>query len=431
MARVFMSFVGMGSRHHGYSSAVYHLDGRPAGETRFAQVAEIELLGPESFDRVLLLFTPSSASRYAESIEEELRSLGVEHITLIRDITEEMSADAQWSWFERVLHLVDTGDRLVIDLTHGFRAVSIVLSAALGFMQRAKQVELEHVFYGNVEKQGLLVDMRDFYVVNDWAEAVTRLVDDADAGAIARIAADDGRGRFAALGDPAIVIALQELTGRIRDVDVNLITRKAATALDMVVRKRRDSDPSSRLLLDLIWEKFSGLVLEDPPSGRYDKAYFTLQLTIIELLMQHGLHMQAFTAMREFIGSIGMVGAPEKGTRNMTNQKGRKARRYGGVFIAMVKYPRENWRFTGEEDERRKEQLLPLFTKLCELKIEPVLREVTGDLIRYRNAFDHAWVSVPDGEKQRAIDEIPQKGREFIGRLREVVRLMETNDLIE
>jgi len=37
------------------------------------------------------------------------------------------------------------------------------------------------------------------------------------------------------------------------------------------------------------------------------------------MLIEHKLFMQAFTTMREFIGSIGMIGAPDDYTENMND----------------------------------------------------------------------------------------------------------------
>ncbi len=174
MGKIFISFVGMGHRGTGYSPVSYSFNGKKSRATGFVQVAEIELLGPGTFYKVILLFTAGSARRHQQLIISELNNLGLKNILHYDSISEEMSADAQWSWFESILNLVDRNDSLTIDLTHGFRAVPIVLSAAIGFLQRARNIKIEHVLYGNYEKGGVIVDMKDFYVINDWAEAVSR-----------------------------------------------------------------------------------------------------------------------------------------------------------------------------------------------------------------------------------------------------------------
>ena len=73
----------------------------------------------------------------------------------------------------RVLSFLNTDDHLVLDLTHGFRIVPIVLSAAVGYLQVSKNVQLDAVLYGADQSGGQIVDFKGFYRVkspiSNWA----------------------------------------------------------------------------------------------------------------------------------------------------------------------------------------------------------------------------------------------------------------------
>ena len=72
MARVFISFVGTGPKDGGYREIAYRLGARASRPTRFVQAAELELLGADRFDRIVLLMTNSSRDKYEAALLTEL-----------------------------------------------------------------------------------------------------------------------------------------------------------------------------------------------------------------------------------------------------------------------------------------------------------------------------------------------------------------------
>lgn len=197
MNRVFLSFLGLGTfkkekGKYEYDPAVYKLNGWKSKETEFVQVAEIEILGAEKFDKVIIVATQKSSNSHFDKLKSQLENRGVTNILLII-IGEDMSSEGQWDWLEQILNIIEPGDQLTVDLTHGFRSIPIIFSAAINFLQKAKNVTLESVYYGAFDKARELgyapiVDMKDFYIINEWADAVSRLVEDADVRKMAEVA---------------------------------------------------------------------------------------------------------------------------------------------------------------------------------------------------------------------------------------------------
>jgi CRISPR-associated Csx2 family protein len=423
MAKVFVSFLGTGP----YSKAKYCWTERShiIVDVHFAQTAILKFLeeqeiAEEPVERLILFCTEKSRKQLPD-LEKEMRL----HLQTVPNpfppgflVPEEMIAPNQWKWFEQLLDQIDQGDSLVIDFTHGFRSVPIVFSSAIGFLRRAKGIKLAHALYAwwdrdNPDKEHPIIDMRDFYVINDWAEAVARLADDANARKLGELAKTTGVDALHPLADENLINAFEEMTDCIRNVDVNNIGKKVSAALERVERARTIAESgSAKVMLDLVWKKFNSLASDYPLSGRYDLAYFKSQLEIIEVLLKHRLFMQAFTAMREMIGSIGMAGSPENN------------RKYAGVFVNMLQFRRKNWKF-GNNDKYRLD-LMPWYEELVKEGIEDQLRQIVTVIVKIRNSFDHAWI--PD-ETGNAVEinqkDIENNGIKYFQQLKESISQLE------
>jgi len=399
--RTYLTFLGRGSRDpatgkYDYVPMRYCIDGGVAASsvTKFVQCAEIELLGPENFDKILVVCTQQSHADHFSTLAAELSHLGaVEPLSVM--ISEDMGATQQWDWFEKILPVVEPGALLTVDLTHGYRAGSIVLSAAIHFLVRAKKAMLAAVYYGRVDgkkgedQRGVIVDLKDFYRINDWADAVSRLVEEADARKLAEVAEAAPDFQAGGLIDPALRQALLDLTSAVRNVEVNRVATLAREAMARVHAAMAGAPVTTKVLLDLVAYKFASLASEAPTSGRYDSDYLQMQVEIARLLIEHKLYMQAFTVMRELIGSIGMSGVPHK---EMNSSRGRGQRRRADVFICMAQIDRSDWRFKFE-DEELVQMLLPWYEKLVSAGIADNVRDLSRTLVKIRNGFDHAWTS--------------------------------------
>ncbi len=431
MRKVYLSFLGLGTykpekNTHEYEPANYGLDGRMSRKTEFVQVAELELLGVQTFDRIIIVGTQRSIDRHFKKLEDQLGEAAAERLLHIC-ISEDMSPKGQWEWFERILAHIDHGDELTIDLTHGYRSIPIVFSAAINFLQKGRDIRLKAVYYGVFEKKSQLgyapiVDMKDFYIINEWAEAVSRLVEDADARKLAAVSERTPDFQVAELNDPHLIEALTDLTDAIRNVDANRVAGKANSALQLIEDRRKLNSATGRLLLDLVVDKFSALSSGGPSSGLYDLSYFMLQLNVIQLLLEHKLYMQAYTVMREFIGSIGMLGVEKA---NLFNAEGRGRRKeYAEVFVNMLQFDESKWKFHGPAEDW-KNRLWPFYERLKETGVEAILRAFSAELAKYRNGFDHAWTT-----QSRVPDDLAQKGMIFKRNLETVVGLLKKHQIL-
>jgi CRISPR-associated DxTHG motif protein len=141
MGKVFLSFLGLGSqlkqtKQYDYSKTVFILNGLKSQETKFVQVAELQILGMSSFDKIIIVATQKSYDSHFNNISSQIQELGAADIIPLI-IEEDMSPKGQWKWFEMILDNIDYGDELTIDLTHGYRSIPIVFSTAVNFLQKS------------------------------------------------------------------------------------------------------------------------------------------------------------------------------------------------------------------------------------------------------------------------------------------------------
>ena len=437
MNSVFLSFLGLGTFNKEkdkseYSKTVYKIGEKVSRKTEFVQVAEIDLLGPDNFDKIFIVATQKSYDAHFANLEKQFLKSGICNIIPLI-IGEDMSAEGQWEWFEKILKYIEPGDELTIDLTHGYRSIPIIFSTAINFLQKARNIHLKAVYYGvyeNVRERGYapIVDMKDFYIINEWADAVSRLVEDADARKMAEVAQQTSDFQVGELNDKALIRAFEDLTNTVKNVDINNVNKKANIAINLIKEKEKIASVTGRILLNLVLDKFTAISTEEPLSGKYDRAYFLLQLEIIKLLLEHKLYMQAYTVMREFIGSIGMI---EIKKAKVDSNKGRSRRyQFAEVFVKMVEIERDKWKFkkngNGEKTPNdRCIELLPYYEKLNQYGVGDILRSFSKDLVDYRNGFDHAWTL-----KKQAYGDIEKKGKDFFQKLKKAVSLLEKNNIL-
>lgn len=429
MRNVYFSFLGLGIRNretgeYRYGPAIYELNGEMSHETEFVQVAEMELLDASLFDKIFIAATRKSHDLHFKRLKDQLTCLKTPVPATPIILKEDMTPEGQWKWFETILSFIEPGDNLTIDLTHGYRSIPIVFSAAVNFLQKARNISLNAVYYGVFERKKELgyapiVDMKEFYLINEWADGVSRLVEDADARKMAEVAGRTKDFQAAELNDEKIIKAFDDLTNTIRNVDVNNVASKANQAIQVVKEKKKTASETGKILLDLVIDKFITLTTDIPVSGKYDGAYFNVQIEIIRMLLEHKLFMQAYTVMREFVASIGMLPFEKEGLSNKKRKK--KRTRYAEIFVQMFQREKEKWDFKSKKADC--DRMMPFYWELKKAGIEAELIFVR-ELTQYRNGFDHAWTS-----KANAPDDIEEKGWQFFLNLQKVLALLKKNDM--
>jgi len=432
----FISFLGTGQDDEGYSELDYKIDGREGNiTTEFVQRAEIEFIGKDQFEKIYILCTDESKD-FFHDLNDELR----DDLNIPVNIIESVNIgkidkiQSAWALFEKVSSLIHDGDTLVFDLTHGFRSLSIILSTALNYILKSKEnLHLKHVFYGEKEQasqsKGRIIDMKDFYTVHEWADGVSRLTESADATKIAGLAAGESNDTFQNLKDERFVNVLNVLTETLKNIDVNRIARNTTEALEIIKSYQNESSGTEKELLKLIEKKFQPLAVHD--TGKYDGDYFILQIQIVRMLNRHNLYMQSFTVIRELIGSIGMLGAPERLTQNILDNMAANQRfSYADLFVRMMNF--RNFKTKTDNEQARYDELHnSICRRIDQLGLLEDLKDMTKRVLKARNGFDHAWTGKGDEamNKMGDIEKLAHEAEAFFDRF--LKTLVENNIIKE
>lgn len=416
---IYLSFLGA----HKYAECNYQWNNQQATPTAYVQIAELELLlkqAQSSISKVLILGTKTSEETHWGALEKELKRLqkqydiktpeGQEWYSF-KHISEDLSTQNQWSDFQKILSYLPSKVNLIVDMTHGFRSVPIVFSSAMQFLRVTKNLSLKHVFYGSfspklhAENPNTIFDIIDyveFYSIHEWTDAVSRLIENADARKLSEVSQQNIPLSIQTfLEKVELSTALIALTEAIRNVKVNFVEQRAQKALELVSQAQRvaqkNQDYLGELLLQAIQDKFITLIQTPPSDDQYNKSYLDIQITLANLLLKHDLNMQAFTALSELIPSIGLC-YYEYEKEILISGNNHSGKRLGSyVFPVMISNEEKDWDFK-EDYEIHVTRLRKLYDWLKQTPLPNTehhflkeLADCKKQIDRIRNDFNHAW----------------------------------------
>ncbi len=141
-----LSFLGAGR----YQEVTYVWSEGQEGErshtTRLLPEALMRIFDPE---KIVIFVTETKNSRpsqseprYVETLQERLGDQ-VEWV----DIPEGRSEQELWEIFDKVASAVNHGDRVLLDITHAFRSIPMIVFAATACLRRMKNVTIERIVY--------------------------------------------------------------------------------------------------------------------------------------------------------------------------------------------------------------------------------------------------------------------------------------------
>lgn len=218
-----ISFLGKGDPRKGYRTATYRFNADVAYTETFFGLALTNFLKP---DRLILLGTPSSMWEIffdregvegdamlplidavaAGNVSEHLlhlprlqlaKRLGIrvdcQLIRYARDETEQ--ADI----LRRLAAVLQPGEHLWIDVTHGFRHLPMLALVAARYLARVVRVEVEEIYYGALEmtppapgSETPVLKLRGLLSMLDWVDALATYDKDGDYGVFAPLLVKDG-----------------------------------------------------------------------------------------------------------------------------------------------------------------------------------------------------------------------------------------------
>lgn len=216
-----ITFLGTGN----YSETHYILD-ETVVFSRFASLALAEI---RHFDRIDVFLTEAAANHpnWFE-FRSEAKKLSNIHDHRIPDGSSEAEL---WEIFRTICGVVDKGDAVTLDITHGFRSLSAFATTIAQFLESARQATIGGLYYGAYEARDKESNQTPFFNLSSltslmrWTLATESFERTRNLGELARLLEArhrDAHSRNAAIEGPKLLQKRAKHLRRISDAWINM-----------------------------------------------------------------------------------------------------------------------------------------------------------------------------------------------------------------
>ena len=296
-------------------------------KTRFFVEALVSFFKPDT----LVILTTGKASQEPVSPEDKTdRLTAIQNLldgkTEVIPVTipEGESENQLWQIFNTVVNEIQDEDRVLFDITHGFRSLPFLTFLALAYVRNVrKDVEIERVVYGAyeaVERDNPykpVFDLTPFIGLLDWIGAVSVFQQTGNAQPIANLVGDAQSRpyRLGLSGD--LPIHLQRLarglsnlsdallTNRIGEKGTQTAAANLVTQLDQAKEEVADWAQPFTPLLAQIGTTYQPLAFQDPRKTTDQRENLIKQYQQIRWYVRNQQYLQAITLAREWLISYG------------------------------------------------------------------------------------------------------------------------------
>lgn len=276
MARkLFLSFLGTG----GYTECTYSYNGEKLPPTPFIQQATLQLLMKtkkwSETDYICIFLTDSARkNNWVNRLEQALKNMqanGMKAKFGGIDIPEGRDEQEIWRIFKIVYDQIKDGDKLYIDVTHGFRYLPMFMIILINYVRfLRKNVEIAHISYGNWEGRdendiAPIVDLMPLISLQDWTAAAADFLNNGYSGGLEKLAQSFGDSDNTGIADFVQVIkkfTLDRQTCRGASITGNNIEKKLR---EITLSTAAANIPPLNPILSAIHKELT------PPIGTIDK----------------------------------------------------------------------------------------------------------------------------------------------------------------
>jgi hypothetical protein len=304
-----ISFLGFNKR--GYQETTY-LNPLQSGKlkTKFVQEALVEFYKPETL-YVLLTNTAETGipDNETESTWKTLKKQleGKVDLKPISNVPEGHSTDDIWRLFEMLTNCLHEGDRVLFDITNGFRSLPVLALIAVSYLRVVRQVQIEGLIYGafdakNKDNETPIFNLLPIVKLLEWTTATDQFIKTGNGQALANLLhSSNPSTENLAKSIDGIAQGLQLL----RPMDV---MREAAMLPDHIAAAAptvSQSVPPFATLLKRVEKDYSKFGLANPDEYTISaEASLLRQLEMVEWYAAKGQTVQALSLAREWLPSL-------------------------------------------------------------------------------------------------------------------------------
>lgn len=142
-------------------------------ETPYVAEALAEFLKP---NKIKIFVTSEAREKHSQAF---LKRIDSSYDCTFVDIPSGQSETEIWQIFEAVVNAVDSDTEISFDITHAFRSLPLLVLLAGAFLQKAKNVNIQGVYYGAFEvnrDQPPIFDLTSAIKLLDWLTATDKFL---------------------------------------------------------------------------------------------------------------------------------------------------------------------------------------------------------------------------------------------------------------
>lgn len=290
-----ISFLGYTRPELPYRETTYVYDGHECA-TAFMAEATARFFR-EEIDELLVIVTEQAFRQNFADLERALADT-----VPVRPVPIPSGRDEAelWAMFAAIEQQIAPGDRIIFDITNGFRSLPVLALLAASFVRVARGATVERMVYGayDATQDGRtpVFDLTPFVRLLDWTTATDAFLRYGRADELARLA-----------GDVPLARLLRQLTDALQTSRPAEVMERAA-GLEAEIASARDAVAPQQqpfaLLLDRIGAEYAGFGLRHPRDRQQALAVLQKQREMISWYIEKGLYVQAMTSAREWIVSL-------------------------------------------------------------------------------------------------------------------------------
>ncbi|MBD2137688.1 TIGR02221 family CRISPR-associated protein [Anabaena sp. FACHB-1237] len=304
-----ISFLGFNKR--GYQETTY-LNPIASGEykTKFIQQALVEFYKPET---LYVLLTDTAAKGIPDNETESswttLQNKLADKVDLqpIMNIPEGHTTSDIWKLFQMLTDCLQDGDRVLFDITNGFRSLPVLALIAVSYLRVVRQVQIEGLIYGAFDAKSNdnktpIFDLLPIVSLLEWTTATDQFLKTGNAQALAGLLHN---------GDPSTedlannIDKIAQGLQLLRPIDVMqqsaLLPEKITTASSTISQ----SLPPFTTLLKRVENDYGKFALKSPTEYTISpQSSLIRQLRMVEWYAEKGQIVQALSIAREWLPSL-------------------------------------------------------------------------------------------------------------------------------
>ena len=284
-----LTFIGL--RKYDETTYIKHDGANQTCETDLFPEAVAELYKP---DQIIAFTTKKVKSAKKDDLERLARRLGTRFC--INDIPDGNSTTDLWEIFKTCADSVKAKDEIILDITHAFRSIPLLVFIVAAYLRQVKGVTLKHIIYGAFEARDVetnqtpIFDLTPFVELLDWMNAVNVFQCSGDARPIAGL---KGVGN---IKDSLTTLSDALLTNR---------TLEAQQAVSRFTRQLTNAQNLSRqpapfhILTDQLKDTYQEMSVNKPNEN--PKESLKAQYVQIKWYVENQHYLQAITLIREWL----------------------------------------------------------------------------------------------------------------------------------